>query len=147
MVGVILETQGKREEAKKWYEATVAEMSNAPVVANNLAYIYAEQGTNLDVALQLASSAKQQLADSADVNDTLGWVYYKKDLPAMAVRPLEEGLSKKPDSPAILYHLGLTYAKIGEKAKARDALSRALKSNLQMADAENARQTLASLSQ
>ena len=147
MVGVILETQGKREEAKKWYEATVAEISNAPVVANNLAYIYAEQGTNLDVALQLASSAKQQLADSPDVNDTLGWVYYKKDLPAMAVRPLEEGLSKKPDSPAILYHLGLTYAKIGEKAKARDALSRALKSNLQMADAENARQTLAAVSQ
>ena len=27
MVGVILETQGKREEARRWYEATVAEMT------------------------------------------------------------------------------------------------------------------------
>ena len=147
MVGVILETQGQREEAKRWYEATVAELSNAPVIANNLAFIYAEQGTNLDVALQLASSAKQQMPDSPDVDDTLGWVYYKKDLAAMAVRPLEESLAKKPDNPEILYHLGLTYAKIGEKAKAREALSRALKANPQMAAAETARQTLAAVSQ
>src|SRR6266540_2151531 len=28
MVGVILEMQGKREEARRWYEATMAEMSN-----------------------------------------------------------------------------------------------------------------------
>jgi tetratricopeptide (TPR) repeat protein len=147
MVGVILEAQGKREDAQKWYEATVAEVTNAPVVANNLAFIYAEQGTNLDVALQLATSAKQQLPDSPDVNDTLGWVYYKKDLAALAVRPLEESLAKRPSSPTILYHLGLTYAKIGEKAKARDVLSRALKSNPQMASAESARQVLASVSQ
>jgi tetratricopeptide (TPR) repeat protein len=125
MVGVILEAQGKRDEARRWYEATVAEMSNAPVAANNLAFIYAEEGTNLDVALQLASSAKQQIPDSADVGDTLGWVYYKKDLATMAVGPLEDSVKKKPDSAEILYHLGLTYAKIGEKAKAREALERA----------------------
>jgi len=147
IVGMILETQGKREEAKRWYEATVAEIANAPVVANNLAFIYAEQGANLDVALQLASSAKQQMPDSADVDDTLGWVYYKKDLAAMAVRPLEESLAKKPGNPEILYHLGMTYAKVGEKGKARDALARALKGNPQMAAAETARQTLASVSQ
>jgi predicted Zn-dependent protease len=147
IVGMILETQGKREEAKRWYEATVAEIANAPVVANNLAFIYAEQGANLDVALQLASSAKQQMPDSADVDDTLGWVYYKKDLAAMAVRPLEESLAKKPGNPEILYHLGMTYAKVGEKGKAREALARALKGNPQMAAAETARQTLASVSQ
>ena len=147
MVGLILETQGKRDEAKRWYEATVAEMSNAPLAANNLAFIYAEQGTNLDVALQLASNAKQQLPDSAVVDDTLGWVYFKKDLPSMAVQPLEESLKKMPDNADILYHLGLTYAKIGDKTKAREALERALKLNPQLAGAASARQTLASLSQ
>src|SRR5262249_9771126 len=69
LVGVILEAQGKREEAKRWYEATVAEVTNAPVAANNLAFIYADQGTNLDVALQLASSAKQQMPDNPQVDD------------------------------------------------------------------------------
>jgi len=147
MVGLILETQGKRDEAKRWYEATVADITNAPIAANNLAFIYAEEGTNLDVALQLAKSAKQQMPDNAVVDDTLGWVYYKKDLAPMAVGPLEESLKKMPDNPDILYHLGLTYAKIGEKVKARDALERALKVNPRLAGAASARQTLASVSQ
>ena len=147
MVGVILEAQGKRDEARRWYEAAVAEMSNAPVVSNNLAFIYAEEGTNLDVALQLASSAKQQLPDNAEVDDTLGWVYYKKDFARMAVGPLEESLKKKPDNADILYHLGLTYAKIGEKSKAREALERALKLNPQLVGAAMARQTLVAVSQ
>jgi tetratricopeptide (TPR) repeat protein len=147
MVGLILETQGKRDEAKRWYEATVADNSNAAMAANNLAFIYAEEGTNLDVALQLAKSAKQQMPDDSVVDDTLGWVYYKKDLATMAVGPLEESLKKRPDNANILYHLGLTYAKIGEKAKARETLERALKLNPQLAGAASARQTLASVSQ
>ena len=146
MVGMILQAQGKRDEARRWYEATVAEMTNAPVVANNLAYMYAEDGINLDIALQLATSAKQQLPNMPEIDDTLGWVYYKKDLPSMAVGPLEESHKKKPDSPNILYHLGLTYAKLGDKAKATDALERALKLNPQFKGAQTARETLASLS-
>jgi len=52
-----------------------------------------------------------------------------------------------PDNADILYHLGLTYARIGEKAKAREALERALKLNPRLAGAESARRTLASVSQ
>ena len=48
MVGMLLEAQGRRDEARKWYEATVSGTEDAPVAANNLAFIYAEQGTNLD---------------------------------------------------------------------------------------------------
>jgi tetratricopeptide (TPR) repeat protein len=147
MVGVLLESQGKREEAKKWYEATVAAVQDAPVVANNLAFIYAEDGTNLDIALQLASSAKQKLPDSADVDDTIGWVYYKKDLPALAVKPFEESLKKRPDNAEVLYHLGLTYAKLGDTARAREALERSLKLNPQHPGHDVARKTLATVSQ
>ncbi len=127
MVGVLLELQGKRDEAKKAYEATVEGTENAPVAANNLAFIYAEQGTNLDVALQLASAAKQRLPEDASVDDTLGWVYYKKGLPALAVKPFEESLKKRPDNPEVLFHLGMTYAKLGDNVKARATLERALK--------------------
>ena len=147
MVGMILEAQGKREEAKKWYEATVADLGVAPIAANNLAYMYAEEGSNLDTALQLASSAKKELPDNPQVNDTLGWVYYKKDLPSQAVGPLEESVKRMPDNAEVLYHLGMTYAKLGDKAKSRDALERALKLNPKMASAANARQTLSTVSQ
>jgi len=127
MVGMLLEQQGKPDEARKAYEAAVNGTGGAPVAANNLAFIYAERGTNLDVALQLATTAKQRLPDDASVDDTIGWIYYKKGLPAMAVRPLEDSLQKRPDTPDVLVHLGLAYAKLGESAKARAAFERALK--------------------
>ena len=147
MVGVILETQGKSAEAKRWYEETVATTDDAPIAANNLAFIYAQEGRNLDIALQLASAAKQKMPDSADVDDTIGWIYYKKDLPALAVAPLEESLKKRPDNAEVLMHLGLTHAKLGDKAKAREALEKSLKLNPQLPGSDDARRTLATVSQ
>ena len=101
---------------------------------------------NLDVALQLATSAKQRLPDDHSVDDTIGWVYYKKDLPLLAVRPLVDSLRKRPDAPVVLYHLGMAYARLGDKAKARDALGRALKLDPTVGGDE-ARRALATLSQ
>ena len=145
MVGIILEAQGKRDEARKSYEAIVSGTKDAPAASNNLAYIYAEDGINLDVALKLAAAAKQGLPDDPGVDDTLGWVYYKKDLPSMAVRPLEESLKSLPDSAGVLYHLGLTYAKLGDKAKAREALERSMKIDPNVGG-EDARRVLATVS-
>lgn len=147
MVGILLESQGKRDEARRWYEATVAEIPAAPIAANNLAFIYAEEGTNLDVALQLASSAKKGLPDNPEVTDTLGWVHYKKGLFPLAVGYLEESAKRRPNNAEILYHLGMAYAKLGDKAKSRDALERALKLNPQLSGAAAARQTLTAVSQ
>jgi tetratricopeptide (TPR) repeat protein len=146
MVGMILATQGKKAEAKKWYEETVAVTNDAPIIANNLAMVYANEGTNLDQALQLAQSAKQRMPESPDVDDTLGWVYYKKGLASLAVEPLESALKRAPDNATILYHLGLTYASLGEKSKARDALERALKLDPKLAANESVQQALNSVS-
>jgi tetratricopeptide (TPR) repeat protein len=146
IVGAILEAQGKRDDARKWYEETMAAVKEAPVAANNLAFIYAEQGVNLDRALQLATAAKQGLPDNPDVDDTLGWIYYKKDMASVAIRPLEESLKRRPDTPEVLYHLGLAYAKTGDEAKAREALERALKLNPQFPGSDVARQTLSTFS-
>jgi tetratricopeptide (TPR) repeat protein len=146
MVGAILEAQGKQDEARRWYEETMAAVKDAPIAANNLAYIYAQRGENLDMALQLASTAKQGLPESADVDDTLGWIYYKRDMPNMAIRPLEDSLKRRPDYPETLYHLGLAYAKLGDQARAREALERALKLDPKFPGSDVARQTLAEVS-
>jgi tetratricopeptide (TPR) repeat protein len=147
MIGMILELQNKRPEARQWYEATLKVTEDAPVAANNLAYLYAEDGTNLDIALQLATSAKQRLPESAEVDDTLGWIYYKKNLGSLAVPSLEASLKQRPNTPEILYHLGLAYASVGDRAKARDSLQRALTLNASFGGADAARATLASLAQ
>jgi putative PEP-CTERM system TPR-repeat lipoprotein len=147
LVGILLERQGKREEAKRSYEATVAAVPSAPVAANNLAYIYAEEGANLDVALQLASAAKRDLPENPEISDTLGWVYYKRGQWPLAVAQLEDSAKQRPTNPEILYHLGMAYAGMKEKDKARDALERALKLNPQFPGAASARQALLTVSQ
>jgi tetratricopeptide (TPR) repeat protein len=144
MGGVLLEVTGQPAEARKWYERTVAATDDAAVAANNLAFIYATDGINLAQALQLASSAKQRLPDDPDVDDTIGWVYYKKGLPSLAVKPFEDSLKKRPDNADTLVHLGLTYAKLGQNAKARQALERARQLSPN-AGGDEARRVLASL--
>ena len=145
MSGIILQVQNKPAEAQKRYEAIVAANQRAPVAANNLAWLYAESGTKLTEALTLAQAAKSQMPDSPEVSDTLGWVYYKQNLPQLAVPPLEESVKKEPMNAAYQYHLGLAYAKAGMGDKARVALQKALQINPQFDGADVARKTLADL--
>ena len=59
------------------------------IAANNLAWIYLDSGENLDIALQLAQTAKAALPNLPQVNDTLGWIFYKKGLFSLAEGPLK----------------------------------------------------------
>ena len=145
MVGILLAEQGKRDEAMKAYDRIVNGTENAAVAANNLAFIYAERGRNLDLALKLATAAKQRMPNNPVIDDTIGWIYYKQDLPALAVTPLESAVKQLPNHAELLVHLGLTYAKLGEQVKARQTLERALKLNPRVVGGDEAKRVLASL--
>lgn len=145
MVGMILQVQNKPAEARKLYEKILEIDPRAVVAANNLAYMHAEAGSNLDMALQLAQTAKSQLPDDPDVNDTLGWVYYKRDLASLALDPLQRSVEKDPSNPLYRYHLGLAYLKVGDKVKARASLEQALKLKSDFEGAPEARKVLASI--
>ena len=127
MIAILTEAQGKIVDAERAYERVLAQHSAAPVAANNLAWLYAEHEGNLDVALDLAQKAKQLMPRSADVDDTLGWVYYKKDLSMAAVPALEAAVRAEPANALFAYHLGMAYAKMGDRTKAREAFETALK--------------------
>ena len=145
MVGMLHELQNNKEDAKRWYEKALVADSGAPVAANNLAWITAEEGGNLDVALQLAQGAKSRLPNSPEVDDTLGWVYYKKGLNTLAIGSFQASIEKDQKNALYHYHLGLAYAKNGEKDKARDSLKLALSLNPKFDGAAEAQKTLASL--
>ena len=119
--------------------------SKAPVAANNLAWITAEEGGNLDVAMQLAQTAKSQLPDRAEVDDTLGWVYYKKGLASLAITSFQMSVERDTKNPLYHYHLGLAYAKNGDKDKARDSLKQALSLSPTFDGASDAQKALATL--
>ena len=143
MVATILEMQGKRDEAQKRYEAIVAGSPRAPVAANNLAFMLAEQGGNLEIALQHAQAAKSQLPQNAAVNDTLGWIYYKRQLPHIAIPFLEQSVSSDPKNAEYQLHLGLSYVKAGQAQRGREALETALRLNPKVAHADEARRAVA----
>jgi hypothetical protein len=61
-------------------EAALAERSDLPGARNDLAYVLATQGVELDRALRLAQEAYKALDDEAATADTLGFVYLRKGL-------------------------------------------------------------------
>ena len=145
IVGVILEAQKKPQEARKRYEQALALDPGMPVAANNLAWMYAETGENLDVALQLAQAAARRLPDHPAILDTLGWIYYKKGLHTLAIPQFTKCVEKDAKNATYHFHLGLAYLKAGDSTKARLALRQALSLSPDFSGATEAKQVLASL--
>jgi len=126
IVAMILEAQSKVDEAKRRYERILEIDPNAVVAANNLAWLHIQRNQNLDLALQLAQRAKQHLSADPRVNDTLGWVYYKKNLFEQAIAALEESVLRDATNSLHQYHLGMAYIQAGDFPRARQALRRSL---------------------
>jgi tetratricopeptide (TPR) repeat protein len=145
MVALILQTQGKTDEATKRYEQILEKNPRAAIAANNLANIYADRGEKLDDALMLAQNAVSAAPNDAKALDTLGWVYYKKKLPEMAIPVLERSLTKDPANPTLHYHLGVVLAEIGYLDRARRSLEEALRLNDAFPEHEDAKKRLRTL--
>jgi tetratricopeptide (TPR) repeat protein len=142
MVAVIVQGQGDWKGAQERFEQILQMDPEAPVAANNLAWIYAEHGGNLDVAMQLAQTAQKRLPDVAAVSDTLGSIYYRKDLTSLAISTLKISTAKDPTNALYHYHLGMAYANAGDSVHSRESLSRALSLKPDFDGAEQARQLL-----
>jgi tetratricopeptide (TPR) repeat protein len=145
MVALILSAQNRRAEAQKQYEQILAASPRSVVAANNLAWMYAEQGSNLDAALRLAQTAVAEAPDQPALNDTLGWVYYKKGLQGHAIAAFRRSVDKDGANPLYHYHLGLAYAKNGDHSRARQSLQKALALDPNFVGSSDARKTLASI--
>ena len=145
MVGIILSLQNQPEQARAQYERALSIEPEAPVAANNLAWDNVVRGGNLDVALQLAQTAKAKLPNNAEVSDTLGWIYYKKGLAGLAITALKDGVTQDRSNPLIHYHLGLAYVKNGNRPEAQRSLEEALKLDPRFAGADDAKRVLGTL--
>jgi tetratricopeptide (TPR) repeat protein len=110
---------------------------------NDLAWLLAESGGNLDTALSLAEDARR-LDPSPDILDTLGWVLIKRGEGAAAVSVLEKAHKAQPDSPSIRYRLGTALAMAGDTDRAREMLKSALDAE-GFEEADEARRELAKL--
>jgi tetratricopeptide (TPR) repeat protein len=145
MIGIIHQLEGNLPKAEEYFAKALAVDDKAAVAANNLAWLYAERGEKLDIALQLAQTAVAGMPDSPEVADTLGWVYYKKAMPDLAVQPLTRAAESDPKNPTHHYHLGLALAKAGDVNRARQCLRRALELKPDFEGSADAKATLTAL--
>ena len=157
LVGMIYDGRKDYDNAVQFYRKALEKDPNAVLAANNLAWLYAVQDKgNLDEAVRLAQGVVQKNATVAGFTDTLGWIYYKKGLNAVAVEHLQKAvaldeaaarIAKGNPSPVYRYHLGMALIAKGDKDGARRELENALKlaDKTRFNDAEEARKVLATL--
>ncbi|HKU24209.1 MAG TPA: tetratricopeptide repeat protein, partial [Candidatus Sulfotelmatobacter sp.] len=143
LMGQLFEAQQNWDQAKSMYQQALAVSPEDPRAANNLAYVILEHGGNVDVAMNMAQTARRGMPDSSNAADTLGWAYYQKGIYHSAIDQFQEALrlnekSGGPDSATVHYHLGLAYEKVNQNALARQQLEKALKLKPEHADARKA---------
>jgi tetratricopeptide (TPR) repeat protein len=143
MAAVLVHAKGDLEDATRRYTELLTVEPRAGVAANNLAWIYADERQNLDLALDLAERATEALPDYAEAWDTLGWVYQRKQLPLLAVVPFEKAVGQDPNNATFHYHLGMALAGTGDREKARESLQMALKLQPSFPDAQREMKALA----
>ena len=128
-LAMLYDTGGKRPEARPVYEQVLRLQPDNAVALNNLAFILADTGADLDQALTMAQKAKQQRPGDEDVADTLGWIYIKKNLPDSAVTIFRELVAKNPTRSVFRYHLAMAFFQKGDKVSAKRELEAAMKNN------------------
>ena len=144
-VAMLLERMGQAGEARLRYQKIVALDPRAAKASFRLAALYVDEGDNLDVALDLAIEAKQQLQDDPAIDDLVGWIYARKDLPVNALPHLKDAVRAAPNNPTFRYHLGSAYLSSGDYGQAAAELTRALEIDGNFAHAAQARAALASI--
>jgi len=123
--GMLLETQGRYEEARARYEAALQADPDNRMALNNLAYLLVDRLDRPAEALPYAERAKRLTPDDASVLDTLGHVLSRLQRLGEAAGVLLRALEINRDSIAINYHLGVVYVLRNEREDARLRLLRA----------------------
>jgi tetratricopeptide (TPR) repeat protein len=141
-LALMLDGVGRRDESKPLYEEILRINPNSIPALNNLAYIKAEEGTDLDTALTLAQRARQSAPQDPNIADTLGWVYIKKNLSDDAIRVYREVVGTSPNNATYHYHLAMALYQKGDKRAAKQALEDALKHQPSPADQQNIRELM-----
>jgi tetratricopeptide (TPR) repeat protein len=122
-----LEGHGDIEGAIALYEEIYAADSSAVAIANNLASLIATHKDDLESIARAATIAKRlRELDVPAFQDTYGWIAYRQRNLKEARTYLEPAAKGLPDDPLVQYHLGMTYADLGEIEKAIAQLTRAV---------------------
>jgi tetratricopeptide (TPR) repeat protein len=117
-LGTSLERMGEKEKAAAAFRKVLAIRPGDPPAANYLAYMWAEQGINLDSARLLLAMALRQDSLNGAYLDSYAWIYYKMGLIDTAHTYITKALERMKDDPVIFAHYGDILVKKGDIAGA-----------------------------
>lgn len=146
MLGLLLEATGKNDLAKPVYEQILKIHPDDAVALNNLAFAKAEDGSDLDQALNMAQRAVQVAPNNPELKDTLAWIYIKKSLPDDAVRIFRELVPAEPGNPIFHYHYAMALKQKGDRAGEKKELQAALADKPSRSDEQKIRDLLQQMS-
>jgi tetratricopeptide (TPR) repeat protein len=132
LAGIAAEAGDRAGEIAAYRSVIGIDNSNA-FALNNLAYALAPD--NPDEALELAKRAVELAPDNPAAQDTLGWIYYKKQMYTAAVDHLKAAVDRDPN-PRREFHLAMSYVKSGHAESGRELLRNALKQDPNLATTE-----------
>ena len=124
--GLLLEQEGKQDEAIANMEKVVELQPDHIDALNYLGYTWAENNTHLEKALEYIKKAIALKPDNGYILDSLGWVYFRMGELEKAKTELERALALEPKDPYIHEHMGDIYLATGQKQKAKEAYRQAM---------------------
>lgn len=119
---------GDMVKGEKVLEEVYADDPTDPGVNNDLGYLYADQGKELEKAEQMIRIAVTSQPDNPAYLDSLGWVLFKQGKNEEALEPLKKANSDPEYRDAtLLEHQGDVHQALQQAAEAKDLWSQALK--------------------
>ena len=121
------ELQGDIAGAIETYRGLYDERPDSLVVANNLVSLLTDHRADDAASLDFAARVARRLSGTSvpQFQDTYGWALFLKGEHGPALDALRQAVRGLPENPWVQFHIGQTYAALGESAKAREHLERA----------------------
>ncbi len=120
------EQQGRIELAESELKQVLKQDKHDPAALNALGYLLVEHTERFDEAMQLIKKAQKISPDDAAINDSLGWLHYRRGDIASAEHYLRKSFEamKQPD---VASHLIEVLQKRGQKHEAENILYQMLR--------------------
>lgn len=124
--GITLERVKDWPRAEKDLLQALEYQPDNPMIMNYLAYSWADQGTNLDKALDMVKRATALKPEDGFIIDSYGWVLYRMGDYKNAAIVLEKAVEFVPNDAVINDHLGDAYWRVDRRLEAQFQWQRAL---------------------
>ncbi len=109
---------------------------------NDLAYLLAESGTDLEQAWKYIEIALEQEPGQSNILDTAAWIQFKLGNQDKALEYIEKALDTTSEDSTLSYHAGEIYHELGKHKKAKQSLQDAVLFDNDDEDVEKARRVL-----